>query len=286
VIVGVRSELGPIRGAAPGATILPVRVFDQFDFGWDSWFAGGILYVANLKRSGELPGPVVINFSAEADPSDLLTDAIDYALAQGVLFVTVAGNQGPAAGSITHPGSLPQAITVGMVGWVQEAAFVPTWILNDVPEDDPTQVYVPGNSGRESDPPALPSLIDVLAPGSGIYVAYPDGPGFSDGREVAFDPSLNFPHVGTSFAAPHVAGIVAQMLEKNPSLTQAEAEEILRDTALPIPPDPDGVVTPIWVPETPFGPGSVFWGPWGANATGAGLARGTAAVAATPSQWQ
>jgi hypothetical protein len=72
------------------------------------------------------------------------------------------------------------------------------------------------------------------------------------------------------------------MLQKNPSLTQEDAEAILRATALPIPADPDGVVTPMFVPQTPFGPGSMYWGPWGANATGAGLARGTAAVAATP----
>ena len=280
VIVGFQSALGPIRGAAPGARILPVRVTDQFDFAWDSWCAGGILYVADLKRSGELPGPVIINFSFQGDPSDLLADAVEYAIDQGVLFVTVAGNSGPAAGSISLPGSLPRAITVGMAGWVQEASFEPDWIFDDVPEDDATQLYVPGMSGRESDPPAVPTLIDVLAPGSGIYAPYPAGPGFSENGAKPF--LLNFPHVGTSFAAPLVAGIVAQMLERNPALTQAQAEAILRDTALPIPPDPDGVVTPIFVPDTPFGPGSMFWGPWDANATGAGLTRGVAAVAATP----
>lgn len=36
---------------------------------------------------------------------------------------------------------------------------------------------------------------------------------------------------GTSMAAPHIAGIVAQMLQANPSLTPAEVEDILEDTA-------------------------------------------------------
>jgi subtilisin family serine protease len=283
VVVGFESEFGRIAGAAPGAKVLPVRVIDQFNWGWTSWFAAGILYVADLKTGGALPGPVVINFSIHADTDPILTDAVRYAIGHGVLFVTIAGNDGPAAGSITHPGRMPEAITVGMVGWVEEASFDPAdWIFRDVPENDAAQVYVPGISGREADPPASPTLIDVLAPGSGIYAPNPMGAGYSEGREVAYDAFGNFPLVGTSLAAPHVAGIVAQMLQKNPALTQAQAESILRATALFVAPDADGVVTPIFVADTPFGPGAMYWGPWGANATGAGLARGAAAVAATP----
>jgi subtilisin family serine protease len=87
---------------------------------------------------------------------------------------------------------------------------------------------------------------------------------------MGFDAIDNF-IFGTSFAAPHVAGIVAQMLDKNPNLTQGQAEAILRANALPIPPSPGGVCTPA---------GCVF--PWGTNATGSGLALGAASVAATP----
>jgi subtilisin family serine protease len=38
----------------------------------------------------------------------------------------------------------------------------------------------------------------------------------------------------TSMASPHVAGIVALMVQKNPSLTAAEAEATLESTALPL----------------------------------------------------
>jgi len=56
-----------------------------------------------------------------------------------------------------------------------------------------------------------------------------------------------------------VAGIAAQMLQKNSGPNQSNVESILRETALPVPPDL-----------------------WDAAGTGRGLARGVSAVAATP----
>jgi len=273
IIAGFPSEAGPVGGAAPGARILPVRVLNQFNFGWFSWFAAGILYVGQLKADGALPGPVVINFSIQAGGgSAILASAIDYATSQGVIFVTIAGNFGPDAGTISFPGRRPQSITAGAAGWLREFCepfCAAPWFFADVPENDATQVYVAGFSGREAIPPPSPSAIDVLAPGSFVFGEWVFGPGFSEGREVAFDAVDNF-IFGTSFAAPHVAGIVAQMLEKNPGLDQEAVEGILRGSALPIPPSGD-LPTPVQIV-----PG------WGANATGAGLARGAAAIVATP----
>jgi subtilisin family serine protease len=275
LIAGFPSEAGAIGGAAPGVTILPVRVLNQFNFGWFSWFAAGIMHVGRLKASGALPGPVVINFSIQAgSDSAVLKSAIDYAIGQGVLFVTIAGNFGPADGSISFPGRLPESITAGAAGWTQEFCNPPVctapWFFADVPENDPAQVYVATFSGREAAFPPSPTAIDVLAPGSFVFGEWLFGPGFSEGHEVAFDAVDNF-IFGTSFAAPHVTAIVAQMLQKNPGLTQSQAEAILRTSALIIPPAPFGVSTPV----EPIAP-------WGANATGSGLARGTAALAATP----
>jgi subtilisin family serine protease len=275
VITGFSSELGPIGGAAPGVKILPVRVLNQFNFGWFSWFTAGILHVGRLKANGSLPGPVVINFSIQAGGnSAILTSAIDYAISQGVLFVTIAGNFGPADSTISFPGRLPESITAGAVGWTQEWCTPPActapWFFADVPENDPAQVYVASFSGRESSPPPSPTRVDVLAPGAWVFGEWLFGPGFSEGRSMGFDGIDNF-IFGTSFAAPHVVGIVAQMLQKNPHLTQAQAEGILRGSALPILPAPGGTCTAV---------GCVF--PWGTNATGSGLARGTAALLATP----
>ncbi len=273
VITGFPSEAGTIGGAAPGVKILPVRVLNQFNAGWDTWFVAAILYVGQLKADGVLPGPVVINFSIQLRfDSPILADAIDYATSHGVIFVTIAGNFGPGPGSISFPGRRPQSITAGATGWRGEFCepfCAGPWFFADVPENDASQVYVATFSGRESGPPPSPTAIDVLAPGSFVFGEWLIGPGFSEGHEVAFDPVDNF-IFGTSFAAPHVVGIVAQMLQKNPGLDQAAVEAILRGSALPIPPS-GALSTPVQ-----FVPG------WGANATGSGLARGAAALAATP----
>ena len=271
VIVGFPSEVGSIGGAAPGARILPVRVLNQFNFGWISWFTAGILHVANLKASGALPGPVVINFSIQIHGfAPVLADAIDYAIANGVLFVTIAGNFNPND-VVSFPGRMPQSITAAAAGWTQEGSATAPWFFADVPEGDASQVYVAPFSGREPlfAPPG--SQIDVLAPGSFVFGEWLFAPGFSEGHRVAFPGIDNF-IFGTSFAAPHVAGIVAQMLQKNPSLTQAQAEAILRSTALSVPDVAAGFTTALGVPVLP----------WDTRATGAGLVQGTAAVGATP----
>jgi subtilisin family serine protease len=270
LIVGFPSEFGPIAGAAPGARILPVRVLNQFNFGWISWFTAGILHVANLKASGAIAGPVVINFSIQISAfSPTLADAIDYAISRGVIFVTIAGNFNPHD-VVSFPGRLPEAITAAAAGWRSEGTAAAPWFFADVPEADASQVYVASFSGRE--PALVPagSQIDVVAPGSFVFGEWAFGPGFSEGRAVGFDAVDNF-IFGTSFAAPHVAGIVAQMLEKNPTLNQSAVEHLLRDTALPLPASP-----------SPFSTAFSFVLPWDARATGAGLVQGAAAVAATP----
>jgi subtilisin family serine protease len=79
---------------------------------------------------------------------------------------------------------------------------------------------------------------------------------------------------GTSMASPHVAGIVALMAEKNPSLTAAQAESILEGAALPMSPDTHHPLAP--------GPACCFVFEWGDDATGHGFITADAALAATP----
>jgi subtilisin family serine protease len=75
-------------------------------------------------------------------------------------------------------------------------------------------------------------------------------------------------------ASPHVAGTAALMAEKNPALSQAQAENILENTAVPLTAGCSNVIDP--------GSGQVVEICWGADATGEGLLQADAAVSATP----
>jgi subtilisin family serine protease len=120
--------------------------------------------------------------------------------------------------------------------------------------------------------------LDVTAPGTFIPAA------LTQNGKVDYS-FIN----GTSFASPHVAGVAALMLQKNPSLTQAQIEDILESTAMPLPTGCVDMVAPFLSPgnEPTWGDHNiVFFGDgtacWEANATGHGLVQADAALAATP----
>jgi subtilisin family serine protease len=98
--------------------------------------------------------------------------------------------------------------------------------------------YISDFSGRDPDGLAFENGdafdFDVAAPGSWVVGPY----GFNNGQ-------INYAFVGgTSQATPHVTGIVALMLQKNPSLTAAQIEACLEDAAQPLT-DSDQQVIPL-----------------------------------------
>ena len=74
-------------------------------------------------------------------------------------------------------------------------------------------------------------------------------------------------------ASPHVAGIVALMLQKNASLSAGDAELILEGSAIPLAAGCRDIYGPSGVSEEMC---------WGTDATGAGLATADEALADTP----
>lgn len=85
--------------------VMPVKVLDASNFGYLSWWAAGVEFARGH-------GARVINLSAGSTGSSAaLTSAIDNAIADKIIFVTVTHNDG--RGTIRYPGNLAQAITVG-----------------------------------------------------------------------------------------------------------------------------------------------------------------------------
>jgi subtilisin family serine protease len=272
------------NGVAPKATVIPVKIFSEHNSYTYSALTRALLYLTDLKIDGSLgDSPLVINHSGGGSEDDVLVRAaIDYAIAHGVVVVMCAGNEADAG--MRFPARYAPVISAGASGFVGE--FPPNdptlieWILNDVAENDPFQTGPVPFSAWE-----LPGQdLDVLAPGVSVPVAGTFGGGI--GRVDYFFAG------GTSFASPHVAGIAALMLQKNPALTAAQIEEILENTALPLPPDcRSNVMVPV------LGPGhwwSFRWTDianiflinltvcWNASPTGHGLVQADAALAATP----
>jgi subtilisin family serine protease len=269
-ILGYQMPTRVVNGVAPAATVIPVKVLNQNGSGWSSVVARGIVYVADLKAGPLAGSPVVINMSLggpELDPAEQA--AIEYAVSKGVIIVASAGNEGDAG--MGYPGAYAPVISVAAAGWTGEwtdcdgdpatnAALSTWWRTCDVP--DPlrsSQVYITDFSSR-----AISSAqdLDLAAPGSWVVGPYSDNNGH-----------INYFFLGgTSMASPHVAGVVALMAQKKPTLTAAQAESILEGSATKIGTGSRTITNP---------GGSTQTVSWGSNATGAGLLNAPAALAAT-----
>jgi subtilisin family serine protease len=263
-----------VRGIAPDVTIIPVKVLADYQvpalpkctnpgpipaqsavFGTDQMVAAGINYVTDLAIAGYRP--MVINMSLGGDAlAPIEKDAIDRAIANGVIVVAAAGNAGEAG--MDYPGAYAPVISAGSAGWSKEW-LKPTdglpryrmWWLKYPSAPllagsgevaDPTvanDVYVSDFSSRAF----AGQQLDVLAPGSWVRGPFPGDPGYNHlpwwskgiGDLVGGNAGNFFYAGGTSMATPHVASAAALILQKNPALTQAQVESILKSTALAIP---------------------------------------------------
>jgi len=234
-IIGFRIGVQVVDGTAPGVTLFPIKVFPNGEaFTWASRMIGAFDYVTGLKESGRI-GPTVISMSISGGtPNRLEEVAINRAIAAGIVVVTSAGNRGEQG--MGWPAAYPQVISVGAVGWSRQfRPGTPTspnfafWWNEDLGFDpDPaggpaeeSEAFVAGFSSR-----AIPSRgqeLDVLAPGQ--WTVAPGG----HGPNAAY-----FFWSGTSFSTPLTAGVAGLLLERNPSLNQAQVQSILKSTARPM----------------------------------------------------
>ena len=307
-----------VRGIAPDVTIIPVKVLGDYqvpalpkcgdgipaqvaNFGTDEMIAAGINYVTQLALAGYRP--MVINMSlGGSELAQVEKDAIDNAIANGVVIVAAAGNAGEAG--MDYPGAYPPVISAGAAGWTGELIFpgetvgrYRMWWLKY-----PFAPLFPG-TGEVADPTAIGDVyvtdfssrefagqeLDVLAPGSWVRGPFESGNGYShlpwwskSLADLHNSKLTNFYYVGgTSMATPHVAAVSALILEKNPTLKAGDVENILKSTALPIP--SSGSRT-IW--NNTAGAETITWDTdcngTPCNAVGAGLIQADQAIAITP----
>lgn len=139
------------------------------------------------------------------------TRAADRAASKGVVVVASAGNEGCGSPErcwyyISAPADGDSVIAVGAVrpdsGKVFFSSFGPTY-------DDRTK----------PDVAALGTTVRTNDVTRGVYVATP-----SETEPYAYS-------AGTSFSSPLVTGVVAQMLQANPSLDPVQVRKVLRETA-------------------------------------------------------
>ena len=154
-------------------------------------------------------GMDVINMSLgepEIEPSrDIVVQALAAAARAGVVPVVSAGNdyEDFGRGSVSSPGTAPDAITVAAVSTTRSGAED---IVADFSSSGPT-------------PLSLQLKPEVRAPGVSIVSAAPGGSWT--------------PLSGTSMAAPHVAGAAALLLQRHPTWTPAQVKSALALTGDP-----------------------------------------------------
>ena len=197
---GGSDHLG-IYGVAPAANIWVYKVCD----------ATGSCYaddIATGLREAALNGAQVVNMSFGTDEDiPLITDAVNYAIAQGLLMVAASGNDGPGIDSIDYPGAYGSVIAVGAVNPLQE---VTDWSSRG----NNLATVLGAMEDRD---------IEFAAPGENIESAWKNG-----GYAILS---------GTSMAAPFVAGLAAKFWQINEEDPAAATRVFLQNLANDLLPD-------------------------------------------------
>jgi serine protease AprX len=228
-------------GVAPGAQWIGCRNMEQ-GFGTPATYAECFEWFVAPYPTGGDPfqdgrpelSPHVINNSWHCPPSEgctdpeILKDVVENVRAAGIVTVHSAGNSGPSCGSISSPAAIyDAAFSVGATDSVDDIAGF-------------------SSRGPVSTGQALLLKPDVSAPGVSVRSSRPNN---SYGTSS-----------GTSMAAPHVAGLVALLIDARPDLAGNVdlLEKLIADTAVPLGSDAQcGGDAPGTTPNNVFGSGRI-----------------------------
>ncbi|MFC7549079.1 type VII secretion-associated serine protease mycosin [Plantactinospora sp. GCM10030261] len=185
----------PVRGLAPDARILPIRVSEQQVIdGRETGRPADPQQLAHAIRWSVEQGATVINLSVVLyrDVPSIRT-AVAFAVARDVVVVAAAGNRRDSGDPRPYPAAYPGVLGVGAIG----------------------------RDGKRSEFSQTGPHVDLMAPGAGVPVA--SLAGATQERD------------GTSYAAPFVAATAALIRQYRPRSTAAEVAVQILDNVDPAP---------------------------------------------------
>ncbi len=222
IAMGTGGNEQTYRGVAPGAGLIDVKVLTHLGSGFQDDIIQGVEWCIEHREEHDIR---VLSMSlgsrSATDGSDPQSQIVNVAVDSGLVVVVSAGNNGPDNDGLGSPGAADKAITVASMN---DSSTVsrdddtishfssrgPRWDDGDADEEDelkPT-ITAPGGDGDDD------QIMSARGIGGGSQAAV----GYHDMS-------------GTSMACPHVAGVVALMLQADPSLTPAQVKNMLINTA-------------------------------------------------------
>lgn len=195
-------------GVAPGVRYLVGKIFNNKGVGGLSGILKGMQWMADPDQNPNTQDqPALVSNSwgvswKEPHRIEALHRAVKTWKEQGIVPVFAAGNNGYRPATILLPAAFEESISVGATD-----------------SEDRVASFSSRGPGRYMDHES--GKPDVTAPGVSVYSSD------ADPRKGKYSY-----RTGTSMAAPHVAGIIALMLEANPRLTTEEIRSILGKAAV------------------------------------------------------
>ena len=224
-VAGIAAGSAPgYAGVAPNAKLVSLDVFDDSGSGLTSDVIKAAEWIlANKDKYGIR----VANFSLHsANISRFYDDPLNVAVNKlwfgGVVVVAAAGNYGQAgapSGVLHSPGNNPFALTVGAVDIGGTSR----------PVDDAEAPW--SAFGRTPDGFWKP---EVCAPGRYMVGPIPDGSTLAAQKAENKKGSGYIELSGTSFAAPVVSGLAAQILARNPGFTPDQVKGAIMESVRPV----------------------------------------------------
>ncbi|GGK68491.1 S8 family serine peptidase [Rufibacter glacialis] len=220
---------GEFAGAAPGATLVgygsgaALFILDAiggYDYALTHQYLYGIRVISNSWGT-----------SGDFDPADPVNIVSKKAYDLGIVSVFAAGNDGPSSDTHNPYAIAPWVISVGAGDkYGKLADFSSRGVKGEGGS------FTVGNQTwhYENRPTLVAPGVDIVSTRAVAPVSSLSAQMDAELLQPAHLPF--YTHMsGTSMATPHVAGVVALMLEANPSLTPAQVKEILQKTATNMP---------------------------------------------------